>query len=40
MLITHARVVTFGDPNQIIDDGAVLIDGDRIAAVGATADRL
>lgn len=30
MLITHARVVTWGRPNQILEDHALRIDGDRI----------
>ena len=38
MLITHGRVVTFADPHQALDDGAVFIEGDRITAVGPTAD--
>ncbi len=38
MLITHGRVVTFDDPNAVLDDGAVLIEGDRITQVGPTAE--
>lgn len=38
MLITHGRVVTFDQPNTVVEDGAILIAGDTIAAVGATAD--
>ena len=34
MLIEHARVVTWETPNRILEDHAVLVDGDRIAAVG------
>jgi len=37
MLITHARVFTFGNPSQFLADGAILIAGDTIAAVGPTA---
>ena len=38
MLITHARLATFGEEHQLIDDGALLLEGDRIAAVGGTAE--
>jgi putative selenium metabolism protein SsnA len=38
MLITHARVATLGSEPQLLDDGALLIQGDTIAAVGRTAD--
>lgn len=34
MLITHGRIVTFGQDPQIIEDGAICIVADRIAAVG------
>ena len=37
MLITHARVATFGSEPRLIDDGALLVEGDRIAALGGTA---
>jgi putative selenium metabolism protein SsnA len=37
MLITNANVITWGEPNQILDGHAVLIEGDRIAAVGPSA---
>lgn len=37
MLITHARVATLGAQPQLIADGALLIRGDRIAAVDTTA---
>jgi cytosine/adenosine deaminase-related metal-dependent hydrolase len=33
MLITHARVVTWGRPNQILEDHAVRLAGDRIVEV-------
>ncbi len=38
MLITHGTVVTFDTPNTVMNDGAVMIEGDSIAAVGTTAD--
>jgi putative selenium metabolism protein SsnA len=34
MLITNGKVVTFGQTNQIIENGAVRIEGDRIVEVG------
>ena len=34
MLITNGRVVTFGTANEILDNGAVRIEGDRITDVG------
>ena len=37
MLITNGTIVTLGQENKIISDGAVLIQGDRIAAIGSTA---
>jgi putative selenium metabolism protein SsnA len=38
MLITHARVATLGDAPRLIDDGALFIEGDRIGAVGTSAE--
>ena len=38
LLITNARVVTWDDPNRIIENSAVLIEGERIAAVGAASE--
>jgi putative selenium metabolism protein SsnA len=38
MLITHARLATFGSEPELIDDGALLVQGDRITALGTTAD--
>ncbi|GAB4506183.1 MAG: putative aminohydrolase SsnA [Anaerolineales bacterium] len=38
LLITHAHVATLGAEPQLIEDGALLIQGDRIAALGATAE--
>jgi putative selenium metabolism protein SsnA len=34
VLITNGRVVTFGTANEILDNGAVRIEGDRITDVG------
>ncbi len=36
MLITHATLATLGEKNQLIENGALLIKGDRIAALGAS----
>ena len=33
MLITHGRIATFGPHSQVIDDGAIQVEDDRIAAV-------
>ncbi len=38
LLIKNGTVVTLGDENRVIDDGAVLIDGARIKRVGKSAD--
>ena len=38
MLITNGTLVTLGEDNEIISDGALLIEGDWIAAVGKTAE--
>ena len=40
MLIHNATVVTFDDENRIIPNGAVLLDGPAIAAVGESAELL
>jgi len=37
MLVTNGRVVTFGAANEIIANGAVRVEGDRITDVGAAA---
>jgi putative selenium metabolism protein SsnA len=37
-LIAHGLVATLGPDPQVIDDGAICIEGDRIAAVGSTTD--
>jgi putative selenium metabolism protein SsnA len=38
MLITHARLATLGTQPQLIEDGALLIQGDTIAEIGTTAE--
>lgn len=38
MLITNGLVATFGESNQLIDDGAIYIDGDRIVEIGESAE--
>ncbi len=38
MLITHARLATLGEEPQLIEDGALLIEGESIAAVGTTSE--
>jgi putative selenium metabolism protein SsnA len=38
MLITHARLITWGSPNQILDDHAVLVKNGTIDAIGPTPD--
>lgn len=38
MLITHARLATLGDEPRIIEDGALLVEDERITALGTTAD--
>ena len=38
LLIHNGRVCTFGADPRVIEDGAVLIDGERIAAVGSSAE--
>ena len=37
MLIANGRVVTFGDANEIIENGAVRVEGERITDVGPSA---
>ena len=37
LLITHGQVFTLGRQNELISDGAIYIEGDTIAEVGATA---
>jgi len=38
MLITNGTLVTFGEENEIIPYGALLIEGDQIAALGRTTE--
>jgi putative selenium metabolism protein SsnA len=38
LLITHARLATLGDEPVLIEDGALLIEGERIAALGTAAE--
>jgi putative selenium metabolism protein SsnA len=38
MLITNGLVATFGETNQLIDDGAIYIDGDRIVEIGKSVE--
>jgi len=38
MLITNGTVLTFGQANAVINDGALLIEGDRIADLGPTVE--
>ena len=38
MLIVNARLATLGDEPHLIEDGAILIEGSSITALGATAD--
>ncbi len=37
MLITNARLATFGEENQLLEDAALYIKGDRVAAIGDSA---
>jgi len=37
-LVGHGVVLTLGDDNQVIPDGAVLIEGTKISAIGSTSD--
>ena len=38
MIFTHGTIITMNPNREIIDDGALLVTGDRIAAVGKTAE--
>jgi putative selenium metabolism protein SsnA len=38
MLVTHARLATLGKDPILVEDGALLIEDDHIAALGTTAD--
>lgn len=37
MLYTNATIITVNASGEIIDDGAILVVGNRIAAIGETA---
>lgn len=38
LLIQHATIVTMNDKREVLEDGAILIEGQRIKAVGKTAE--
>ncbi len=38
LLLTHARILTWGDPNELIEDGALYIEDGIIQEVGASAE--
>jgi putative selenium metabolism protein SsnA len=38
MLITNGRIITWGEPNQILDDQAIFISGDQIFEIGDQSD--
>ena len=38
MLIKHGTILTMDEENRVIEDGALLVEGDRIKAVGTTAE--
>ncbi|HEX3053846.1 MAG TPA: putative aminohydrolase SsnA [Aggregatilineaceae bacterium] len=38
LLLTHAKVVTWGTPSRILEDHALLIEDSRIQQIGPTAD--
>jgi putative selenium metabolism protein SsnA len=38
MLITHALLATLGDEPSLVEDGALLVVGDRVADLGTTAE--
>lgn len=38
MIITNAKVITWGSPNRILEDHALFIEGDRILEIGPQAE--
>ncbi len=40
LLIYNATICTFGDANRVIEDGAIIIEGGKITAVGTAAELL
>jgi cytosine/adenosine deaminase-related metal-dependent hydrolase len=38
ILVTHATVITMDPRRRVLEDGAIAVEGDRIVAVGRTAD--
>ena len=38
MLITNANLITWGTPNEILENYALYIEGDRIVALGPVAE--
>lgn len=38
MLLIHGTLATFGQDNELIEDGALYIEGDTIVAIGTTAE--
>lgn len=38
MLYTHATIITLNGAREIVTDGAILVEGDSIAAIGKTTD--
>ena len=38
MLITNAHLITWTKPNQILEDHAVLVSGEKIVEIGKSAD--
>ena len=38
ILIHNATICTFGETNQVLEDGAVLVENGQVAAVGKAAE--